>query len=170
MKITITKIFLVCISLMITGLIIIGQSYAKLDLGTVAGIWLFDEGKGDTAKDSSGNGNNGEMFGGVKRMAMMELSRARSGSRGKLVQPLVSMGQATEWSFLTLTAWIYKKHGRLPPGCLLISRKMVTDTLSENETMDSVSQIMLSGRITLVQVGRVTLAAVDGKVPGVKEW
>ena len=38
------------------------SSYAVLDPDTVVGIWKFDEGKGDTAKDSSGNGNDGELM------------------------------------------------------------------------------------------------------------
>lgn len=35
-------------------------SYAGLSLDKVLGIWLFDEGKGTIAKDSSGNGNDAE--------------------------------------------------------------------------------------------------------------
>lgn len=38
-----------------------GISDAKIDPQTVAGVWLFDEGSGDTAKDSSANGNNGKL-------------------------------------------------------------------------------------------------------------
>ncbi len=34
---------------------------AKLDPEAVLGIWFFDEGKGGTAKDSSENGNDGEI-------------------------------------------------------------------------------------------------------------
>ena len=39
---------------------------AKIDPETVAGIWLFDEGTGKTAKDLSGNGNDGELKEGAK--------------------------------------------------------------------------------------------------------
>jgi len=35
---------------------------AKIDQETVIGIWLFDDGKGDIAKDSSENGNDGELM------------------------------------------------------------------------------------------------------------
>jgi hypothetical protein len=38
-------------------------SSAKLDPEAVLGIWFFDEGKGGTAKDSSKNGNDGEIVG-----------------------------------------------------------------------------------------------------------
>jgi hypothetical protein len=37
-------------------------SYAKIDEGSIIGMWLFDEGKGDVAEDSSGNGNNGTLM------------------------------------------------------------------------------------------------------------
>ncbi|MDE0468738.1 MAG: LamG domain-containing protein [Candidatus Poribacteria bacterium] len=50
------SVTLICISFMISDL-----SSAKLDPETVLGIWFFDEGKGGTAKDSSENGNDGEI-------------------------------------------------------------------------------------------------------------
>ncbi len=46
-----------------TLLISVAVSYAEIDLGTLAGAWLFDEGKGKTVKDHSGNGNDGEIVG-----------------------------------------------------------------------------------------------------------
>ena len=50
------SVTLICISFMISDL-----SSAKLDAEAVLGIWFFDEGKGGTAKDSSENGNDGEI-------------------------------------------------------------------------------------------------------------
>ena len=47
---------LICLSLLSTDL-----SFAKLDPEAALGIWFFDEGKGGTAKDSSENGNDGEI-------------------------------------------------------------------------------------------------------------
>jgi hypothetical protein len=40
-----------------------GKSYAKIDTETIVGIWLFDEGSGYVAKDSSVNGNDGTLNG-----------------------------------------------------------------------------------------------------------
>jgi hypothetical protein len=40
-----------------------GQSFARIDLETCVGIWLFDENKGDIAADSSGKGNDGKVQG-----------------------------------------------------------------------------------------------------------
>ncbi len=52
-----------CISFALAGMLTF-QSLA-LDPKTVAGMWLFDEGVGDVAKDSSGNGNDGAILGPV---------------------------------------------------------------------------------------------------------
>jgi hypothetical protein len=41
-----------------------GQSYAEVEPDNILGIWLLDEGKGDIAEDSSGNGNDGTLGGG----------------------------------------------------------------------------------------------------------
>jgi len=43
-----------------------GQSFAKIDKKAIVGMWLFNEGEGKVAKDSSDNGNNGELIGNPK--------------------------------------------------------------------------------------------------------
>jgi len=55
------KLCIVCISLIVVGLILTSVSDAKIDPKTCVGAWLFDEAKGDIAKDSSGNGNDGKL-------------------------------------------------------------------------------------------------------------
>lgn len=60
----IAKLTIFCISLTLISLMSAFQSYAKIDLKTCVGMWLFDEGKGDTAKDSSVNKNNGTLNNG----------------------------------------------------------------------------------------------------------
>jgi len=47
---------------------LITSSYAEFDPKTVAGAWLFDEGQGDIAKDSSANKNNGKLVSGPVRV------------------------------------------------------------------------------------------------------
>jgi len=44
---------------------IVAISYS-LDKDSVVGMWLFDDGKGDVAKDSSGNGNDGKLISSPK--------------------------------------------------------------------------------------------------------
>jgi hypothetical protein len=58
-------------NLMIVGMVVlfavgilVSPSYAGIDPRTIAGMWLFDEGEGDTAPDSSGNGNDGKLTNG----------------------------------------------------------------------------------------------------------
>lgn len=46
--------------------VLTASSYAKIDPETYVGMWLFDEGTGKTAKDSSGNKNDGELMSGPK--------------------------------------------------------------------------------------------------------
>jgi hypothetical protein len=54
-----TRLTIVCISFIVVSLMFYGLSYAKIDEESIMGMWLFDDDKGDTAKDSSGNGNDG---------------------------------------------------------------------------------------------------------------
>ena len=48
----------ICLSLIITSL-----GDAEINLDDFAGVWLFDEGKGQAAKDFTDNGNDGEFDG-----------------------------------------------------------------------------------------------------------
>lgn len=66
MKVAVAKLSLVCVSILVLGLIWTGTSAAKVDLKDAVGIWLF-EGKGDVAKDETGNGHDGKII-GAKRV------------------------------------------------------------------------------------------------------
>ena len=50
-------------SFMAVFLLVVLPSLAKIDPESITGMWLFDEGKGGTAADSSENGNDGEIHG-----------------------------------------------------------------------------------------------------------
>ena len=52
----------VVLSLIAISLILAGQSFARIDKQSIMGIWLFED-KGDVAKDSSTNGNDGKING-----------------------------------------------------------------------------------------------------------
>ena len=60
---------LVFVSLMVISLMVSGISSAKVGFKDCVGMWLFDEDKGDVAKDSSSKGNDGEIIGKAKRVA-----------------------------------------------------------------------------------------------------
>jgi len=64
-----TRFTVVVISLSVISLMVVGRSAARIDPETCAGMWLFDDGKGDTAKDSSGNQNDGTLKNGPKWVA-----------------------------------------------------------------------------------------------------
>jgi len=61
MKAVKARLTLLCISLIIIGLMFTGQSVARIDPKAYVGMWLFDDGKGDTVADSSGNENDGTL-------------------------------------------------------------------------------------------------------------
>jgi len=53
------RLSLVCISLIVISLMFVSASYPDIDPSAVAAVWLFDEGSGKIAADSSGNGHDG---------------------------------------------------------------------------------------------------------------
>ena len=66
MKIVVANLMFACVCLIIFSLILISVGSAEFDMKTVAGMWLFDDGKGDTAVDSSESGKDGELVNGPK--------------------------------------------------------------------------------------------------------
>ena len=65
MSVLATRLSMVGVFIVIS-LILMGQSLAKMDTASIVGLWLFDEKEGDTAKDASGNGHDGQIGGQVK--------------------------------------------------------------------------------------------------------
>jgi len=61
--IKVARFNLIFASLIVIGLIFIGQSSAKIDPKTIVGMWSLDEGTGNQAKDSSGKDNHGTLKG-----------------------------------------------------------------------------------------------------------
>ncbi|MEK7397381.1 MAG: LamG domain-containing protein [Candidatus Poribacteria bacterium] len=59
------RLILGCMSVLVIFLLSISVTYAKVDPKTIVGIWLLDEGSGNTLKDSSGNKNDGKNVGAV---------------------------------------------------------------------------------------------------------
>ena len=63
MNVLVSRLTLVCVSLMV---ILPSIGDAKIDPKTIVGLWLFNEGKGDVAKDSSDNRNDGTLVNSPK--------------------------------------------------------------------------------------------------------
>lgn len=54
------------IAILIISIVLIPTSDAKFAPDTIQGMWTFEEGKGDTVKDLSGNGSDGVITGDLK--------------------------------------------------------------------------------------------------------
>lgn len=59
-------LMVICFSFLAISWVFTGQSLAEIDPGTLVGAWLFDENAGNTARDSSENGNDGAFLGDPK--------------------------------------------------------------------------------------------------------
>ena len=58
---------ILCVALVFVSVTLTNLSYAlSVSKDEVVAVWLFDEGKGETIKDSSGNGNKGILIGDYK--------------------------------------------------------------------------------------------------------
>lgn len=53
-----------CTFAVVTSLLAISLCDARIDAASTVAVWLFDEGTGDIAKDTSGNGNDGTLKNG----------------------------------------------------------------------------------------------------------
>jgi hypothetical protein len=63
------RLTVVCIRLIFISLMLAGISNANIDHKTSVGVWLFNKGSGDLARDSSGNGNEGTLVNNPKYVA-----------------------------------------------------------------------------------------------------
>ena len=64
MNISIKRSASIYASFIIFVLVLTGTSHARIDRGTIELLLLFDDGVGNAARDSSGNGRDGELTGG----------------------------------------------------------------------------------------------------------
>lgn len=88
--------------------IFVSSAYADIKSDTIVGIWLLDEGKGDTVKDSSGNGHDGKFVGKIGWTdGKFEKALEFPGVGGNRVEiPHDNSLTLAEW---TITAWAKQK-------------------------------------------------------------
>jgi hypothetical protein len=81
------------------------SSYAKLDSKNIVGMWLFDEGNGNIAKDSSGNKNEGTIMNGPKWVDS-KFGKALSFDG---VDDYINLPATTSnnWEGATMVAWVW---------------------------------------------------------------
>jgi len=112
------KAIVVCINLIIITLILSPQGQAKLDPESIVGAWLFDEGNGNTARDSSRKGNDGKLVNGPKWIdgkfgKALELD-------GKDDSVEVPDSDTLDVTAVTLTAWVKSKAAQLKDGNVIV--------------------------------------------------
>ncbi len=61
MKVVMVRSSLIFVVLAFLGLILTAKTLAEIDPETIVGLWLFDEGTGETTEDFSGRGNDGKL-------------------------------------------------------------------------------------------------------------
>ena len=61
---TARRSFIACIAFTVVGLLCVLPSNAEIDPESIAGLWLFNEGSGSVAQDSTGNGYDADLEGG----------------------------------------------------------------------------------------------------------
>jgi hypothetical protein len=105
MKAVITRLILAYVSLGVIGLVSPSQSFAEIDTETCVAAWLFEEGAGNIAEDSSENGNDGDIEGGPSWA---------DGVFGKALdfdkvddQIIIPDSASLELEHLTMAAWVY---------------------------------------------------------------
>ena len=100
-----SKLILVCISLTMIGLMFASRSLAEIDMGNCVGAWLFENIAGDTAIDSSGAGNDGEIEGGPGLVnGVFGKAMDFDGSDDQIIIP---DSDSLELTFITMAAWVY---------------------------------------------------------------
>jgi len=85
------------------------QSYAKIDPKSITGIWLFDEGNGDTVKDSSGNKLDGTLMNKPKWVDGRKKPSKALELDGSSSYVLVHIGPPPQ--SISIEAWIYPTDG-----------------------------------------------------------
>lgn len=105
-----TRFTVVVLSFIVISLMFVGQSSARIDPETCAGMWLLDEGKGDTAKDSSKNSNDGKLMGDLEWVAGKFGKALGFDSNDHVLcgrdESINSIADA-----LTIVAWVFWKGG-----------------------------------------------------------
>ncbi len=106
-----TRLTVIGISFIIVSLIFVGISNAAVDPESIMGMWLFDEGNGDVAKDSSVNGNDGVLTSGPEWVDGKFGGGLEFQGRVNGVSDYVLCGRDDSINSIadeiTITAWVY---------------------------------------------------------------
>jgi len=112
---------IVCINLIVIALMFTGQSSAEIDRKSIVGVWLFDEGSGKTAKDSSGQGNDGILNNNPKWVSGKFGKALEFDGKDDYVE--VPDSDALDVTVITLTAWVKGIVAQLVNGNVIVYKK-----------------------------------------------
>jgi hypothetical protein len=115
------KTIIVCTILIIITLTLIAQSDAEIDSKSLVGVWLFDEGSGEKAKDSSGRGNDGELKNNPKWVEGKFGKALEFDGKDDCVE--VPDSDILDVTAITLTAWVKGKVNQLVDGNVIVYKK-----------------------------------------------
>ena len=98
------RLALICVILMAV-VVFTGTGYTEIDLEACFGAWLFDEGEGDVAEDSSGKGNNGEIKGAEWVEGKIGKALEFDGATSRVDIP--DSDSLNDVEEITILAWVY---------------------------------------------------------------
>jgi hypothetical protein len=98
------RLALICVTL-IAVVVFAGTGYAEIDLEACFGAWLFDEGEGDVAEDSSGKGNDGEIKGAEWVEGKIGKALEFDGATSRVDIP--DSDSLNDVEEITILAWVY---------------------------------------------------------------
>jgi hypothetical protein len=102
------RYLLIVVVVLFAAGVLIAPSYGKIDPHTCIGMWLFDEGSGNVAKDSSENKNDGTLMNDPKWVGG-KFGKALSfaGVDDYVVIPKGAAVLEQQFSQMSLVAWVY---------------------------------------------------------------
>jgi hypothetical protein len=86
--------------------ILAGPGYARIDPGSIVGLWLLDEDEGDEVRDSSENGHNGIAVDGQLEWVDGKFGSALEVAQGVGARVHVEHHDAFNLETFTLMAWV----------------------------------------------------------------
>jgi len=148
--------------LFVVGLLV-SSSYAELDPETCIGMWLFDEGNGDVARDSSASQNDGTLMNGAEWVD----SRSGYGVSFDGVDDFVELGTQPDpmGNGFTFSAWVMRNAD--DPGCQEIfnNHQFFLRTKPEGEDATNPFETFIN-----LADGSVEPRASSGVASNIEEW
>jgi len=128
MKSLIKGLSIIFSCLILASLMFTVQTYA-IDSANIAGAWLFDEGSGDVANDSSTNDNNGKLVGDPQWVDGVFGTALDFNGTSDYVE-IPDSESLDIVNAITISAWMYKRTDDIHGGTILGKWKQVGDVWS----------------------------------------